>query len=142
VSADGKIGRSRSNEAYVRVGTQYVTSYVIKQDVNGNNFCEPKFGNAGLTFGAKVDKIDDNGFVTFGLSPEISAPVGSQRAGNCGDITLINDRLLDTGKLRVRDGQTLILTGVISETDRSIVTKWPILGDIPLIGQFFRRSGR
>ena len=141
VSADGKIGRSRSNEAYVRVGTQYVTAYDIKQDINGNIFCQPVFGNAGLTFGAKVDKIDDNGFVTFGLSPEISAPVGSQRVGNCGDITLINDRLLDTGKLRVRDGQTLILTGVISETDRSVVTKWPILGDIPLIGQFFRRSG-
>jgi type IV pilus assembly protein PilQ len=53
---------------------------------------------------------------------------------------LINDRLLDTGRVRVRDGQTLILTGVISETDRQAVTKWPILGDIPLIGQFFRRS--
>ena len=141
VSSDGKVGRSRSNEAYVRVGTQFVTAYKIRQDVNGNNFCEPEFSNAGLTFGAKVDKIDDNGFVTFGLSPEISAPVGAQRVGNCGDITLINDRLLDTGKLRVRDGQTLILTGVISETDRSVVSKWPILGDIPLIGQFFRRSG-
>ena len=47
---------------------------------------------------------------------------------------------LDTGKVRVRDGQTLILTGVISDEDRSVVTKWPILGDLPLIGQFFRRS--
>lgn len=141
LSADGKIGRSRTNEAFVRVGTQFVTAYDVKQDINGNNFCQPVFGNAGLTFGAKVDKIDDNGFVTFGLSPEISAPVGSQRVGNCGDITLISDRLLDTGKLRVRDGQTLILTGVISETDRTVVSKWPILGDIPLIGQFFRITG-
>ena len=48
---------------------------------------------------------------------------------------------LDTGRVRVRDGQTLILTGVISDTDIQAVTKWPILGDLPLIGQFFRSSG-
>jgi type IV pilus assembly protein PilQ len=141
VSSDGKIGREKANEAFVRVGTQYVTSYVVRQDINGNNFCEPVFGNAGLTFGARVDKIDDNGFVTFSLSPEISAAIGTQQIDRCGTIYQINDRLLDTGKVRVRDGQTLILTGVISDEDRSVVTKWPILGDLPLIGQFFRRSG-
>jgi type IV pilus assembly protein PilQ len=140
ISNDGKVGRSRTNEAFVRVGTQFVTSYNVKQDINGNNFCEPIFGNAGLTFGARVDKIDDNGFVTFSLSPEISAAVGTQSVGNCGPINIINDRLLDTGKLRVRDGQTLILTGVISSTDQQVVSKWPILGDMPLVGQFFRRT--
>ncbi|TCD58350.1 general secretion pathway protein GspD [Synechococcus sp. BS55D] len=141
ISEDGKIGRELSNEAYVRVGTQFVTSFEVKQDVNGNNFCQPVFANAGLTFGARVEKIDDNGFVTFALSPEISAPVGTEQVGNCGSITIINDRSLDTGKIRVRDGQTLILTGVISDTDRAVVTKWPILGDLPFIGQFFRNSG-
>jgi type IV pilus assembly protein PilQ len=140
ISSDGKIGREKANEAFVRVGTQLVTSYVVRQDINGNNFCEPVFGNAGLTFGARVEKIDDNGFVTFSLSPEISARVGSSAVDRCGPINVINDRLLDTGKVRVRDGQTLILTGVISSTDQQVVSKWPILGDMPLIGQFFRRT--
>jgi type IV pilus assembly protein PilQ len=140
ISADGKVGREKTNEAFVRVGTQYVTSYVVRQDINGNNFCEPVFGNAGLTFGARVDKIDDNGFVTFSLSPEISAAVGQQQIDRCGTIYQINDRLLDTGKVRVRDGQTLILTGVISDDDKTVVSKWPVLGDLPLIGQFFRRT--
>ena len=40
----------------------------------------------------------------------------------------------------MRDGQTLILTGVISDTDVQVVKKWPVLGDIPFIGQFFRSS--
>jgi type IV pilus assembly protein PilQ len=140
ISEDGQIGRSRTNEAFVRVGTQLITAFEVKQDAIGNAFCQPLFGNAGLTFGARVDKIDDNGFVTFSLSPEVSAAVGRQSAGSCGEINIINDRLLDTGQLRVRDGQTLILTGVISQTDRQIVSKWPILGDMPLIGQFFRAS--
>lgn len=140
ISKDGKVGRERTNEALVRVGTQLVTSYEIRQDVNGVSFCQPVFSTAGLTFGAKVDKIDDNGFVSFSISPEISAAVGGQQVGSCGSISLINSRSLDTGQLRVRDGQTLILTGVISDTDRQVVTKWPVFGDLPLIGQFFRRT--
>lgn len=140
ISEDGQVGRSRTNEAFVRVGTQLITAFDVKQDSIGNAFCQPVFGNAGLTFGARVDKIDDNGFVTFSLSPEVSAAVGRQSAGTCGEINIINDRLLDTGQLRVRDGQTLILTGVISQTDRQVVSKWPILGDMPLIGQFFRST--
>jgi type IV pilus assembly protein PilQ len=51
-------------------------------------------------------------------------------------------RKLDTGAVRVRDGQTLILTGVISDEDRSEITKWPILGDVPFVGQFFRNTTR
>ncbi|MEB3242404.1 MAG: hypothetical protein VKO44_02085, partial [Cyanobacteriota bacterium] len=41
---------------------------------------------------------------------------------------------------RVRDGQTLILTGVLSDRDLQQVSKWPVLGDMPLVGQFFRNS--
>ena len=142
VSNDGQIGRSRSNEAYVSVGTQLVKSYEVNYPENGGVICEPQFANAGLTFGARVDKIDDNGFVTFSLSPEISAQVGliDTTGGACGATAIINSRQLDTGQVRVRDGQTLILTGVISDLDQQTVTKWPILGDIPLIGQFFRRT--
>jgi type IV pilus assembly protein PilQ len=55
-------------------------------------------------------------------------------------INILSVRRLDTGALRVRDGQTLVLTGVISDADASELRKWPILGDIPLIGQFFRAS--
>ena len=142
VSSDGKVGRERSNESLVSVGRKLVTNYRIVQDRNGNAYCQPVFSNSGLTFGARVDKIDDNGFVTFSLSPEISAAVGTpQVVGNCGTISTISSRSLDTGKVRVRDGQTLILTGVISDADIQVVTKWPLLGDIPIIGQFFRSSG-
>ena len=141
ISSDGRVGRSRSNEALVSVGTRLITSYQVRQDENGNIFCQPEFKNAGLTFGARVDKIDDNGFVTFSLSPEVSAETQIQLVENCGNVSIINSRQLDTGKVRVRDGQTLVLTGVIQDADVQAVTKWPVLGDIPFIGQFFRSSG-
>ena len=140
ISSDGKIGRESSNEALVAVGSRLITGFNVKQGPNSNPFCEPKFSNAGLTFGARVEKIDDNGFVSFSLSPEISASIGERDAGDCGSVSIISSRALDTGVVRVRDGQTLVLTGVISDSDVQAVKKWPVLGDLPLIGQFFRNS--
>ena len=75
------------------------------------------------------------------MSPAISATIGSESVPGCGLIKTLAIRRLDTGSARVRDGQTLILTGVISDRDTEVVTKWPILGDVPIIGQFFRSSG-
>jgi type IV pilus assembly protein PilQ len=91
--------------------------------------------------GARIQKIDDNGFVTFALSPSVSAVTDREPVPGCGNIDILSVRRLDTGALRVRDGQTLIMTGVISEFDRAEVTKWPVLGDIPLIGSLFRSGG-
>ena len=50
----------------------------------------------------------------------------------------LNKRDLQSGSIRLRDGQTLILTGVVSEQQLEEVKKWPILGDLPLIGSLFR----
>jgi type IV pilus assembly protein PilQ len=136
------IGRTKANESFVTVGEQVITNYTVTTGTAGNgNSCQPQFGIAGLTFGARVSKIDDNGFVTFSMSPSISATVRQFPVQGCGPIDILAVRRLDTGSARVRDGQTLILTGVISDRDTEAVTKWPILGDIPIIGQFFRNSG-
>ena len=52
----------------------------------------------------------------------------------------INERTLNSGAIRLRDGQTLVLTGVINEQQREQVNKWPILGDLPLLGSLFRST--
>ncbi|MCT0208779.1 general secretion pathway protein D [Synechococcus sp. CS-1332] len=142
---DSPIGRRRANEAVVRVGTNVITEFETSSSAGAGTTsnvitCTPTLSTAGLVLGARIEKIDDNGFVTFTLSPSISAVTATLPVTGCGDIQILSIRRLDTGSLRVRDGQTLILTGVISDFDRAIVTKWPILGDIPIIGQFFRAS--
>jgi type IV pilus assembly protein PilQ len=138
-AASGLVGRTKANEAFVTVGEQVITSYVVVPGQNGApNSCQPTFTVAGLSFGARVNKIDDNGFVTFSMTPTISATTRTLPIPNCGPVDILSIRSLDTGSARVRDGQTLILTGVISDLDAQVVSKWPILGDIPIVGQFFR----
>jgi type IV pilus assembly protein PilQ len=135
------IGRERANESFVTVGTQVITDYTVTTGTQGNgNSCEPEFSTAGLTFGARVTKIDDNGFVTFNLSPAVSAITDQQSVQGCGPINILSVRRLDTGSVRVRNGQTLILTGVISDFNSQGANKIPLLGDLPLIGQFFRST--
>ena len=141
-SITSPIGRRRGNEAAVRVGTNVITQLSVNTSAASNIItCSPTLSTAGLILGARVDKIDDNGFITFGLSPSISAVTGREFVQGCNSyVNILSVRRLDTGSVRVRDGQTLILTGVISDFDRAEVRKWPILGDIPLIGQFFRSN--
>jgi type IV pilus assembly protein PilQ len=140
---DSPIGRQRANEGAVRVGTNVVTNVTVTtQAQGGQTQCELELSTSGLTLGARVEKIDDNGFVTFALSPSVSAVTDTIPGPPActSQISILSVRRLDTGAVRVRDGQTLVLTGVISDFDVSEVSKWPILGDIPLVGQFFRAS--
>ncbi|MGD1929745.1 MAG: AMIN domain-containing protein [Leptolyngbyaceae cyanobacterium] len=96
---------------------------------------------AGLVLGVDVQRIDDNGFVSLSVAPSLTAPVSTFDTGE-GSITLLSDRQLQSGIVRVRDGQTLLLSGIIQESDRTTITKVPILGDLPLIGALFRNTSR
>ena len=95
----------------------------------------------GLTVGVKIERIDDNGFVSLSVAPSVKAPAGEQDTGQ-GFVTLISERSLQSGLVRMRDGQTLILSGIIQESDRVSISKTPILGDIPIIGSLFRRTNK
>ena len=55
---------------------------------------------------------------------------------------MLSERSLSSGLIRLRDGQTLILSGIIQDSDRSTASKVPILGDIPILGALFRRTIR
>ncbi|MEB3309874.1 MAG: secretin N-terminal domain-containing protein [Snowella sp.] len=124
--------------------TQSVISSINTQvdPLSGVRTTTPVLEDVGLTLAVVVNRIDDNGFISLEAVPIVAAPAGQERfesgPGANNTITLINKRTLASGQLRLRDGQTLILTGIISESQQSIATKVPILGDIPILGALFR----
>ena len=125
--------------ASVETGTSVITGVDSTETANGSTQFQNTRENAGLTLNVDVAKIDDNGFVTLNLKPSVSVP---QPAGTQQGVPIFNitSRSLDSGSVRLRDRQTLVLTGVIQDSDRETVRKWPILGDLPFIGQMFRSS--
>ncbi len=133
----GTIGRSFGNEGFVIVGTQVPINCEVDPDSGAATL---EYGIAGLTFGARILRIDDNGYVTFAISPAISSKSEQREIQNCATVDLLNTRRLDSGSIRVKDGNTLILTGVLDSNENETITKFPILGDLPLLGQFFRKT--
>lgn len=95
----------------------------------------------GLTVGIRIERVDDNGFVSLSVAPTVKAPQGEVVTDN-GRITLVNERSLNSGLIRLRDNQTLILSGIIQDSDRTTVSKVPILGDIPILGALFRSTNK
>ena len=71
------------------------------------------------------------------LKPDYST-IRETAAG--GEYTLLTRRNLELNNVRVKDGETLVLAGLIQEDERQSVLKIPILGDLPIVGAFFRQS--
>ncbi|MEH1787216.1 MAG: AMIN domain-containing protein [Nostoc sp.] len=131
-------------QALVNLTQEVVGNITIQTtDTSGGSRTEKTIQKqkVGLTLNVKIDRIDDNGFVSLSVAPTVSAPSASQDTGN-GSIILVSERSLTSGLIRLRDGQTLILSGIIQDQDRSTISKLPILGDLPLIGALFRKTSR
>ena len=128
--------------ANVNLTQEVITDVTTEIDQEGGTITvDTEKGEAGLTLDVNVERIDDNGFVTLSVEPSISAPTATQRASGF-DVTLLAERSLSSGTIRVRDGQTLVLSGIIQESDRTVSSKVPILGDIPILGALFRSTER
>ncbi len=125
--------------------TQEVVGNITSQTVNTSAGSTVNLSiekqKVGLTLNVKIERIDDNGFVSLSVAPTVSAPAATQDTGN-GQIVLVSERSLTSGMIRLRDGQTLILSGIIQDQDRTTITKIPILGDIPFLGSLFRKTNR
>ncbi|GAB4134039.1 MAG: AMIN domain-containing protein [Cyanobacteria bacterium J069] len=135
-------------EAQVQLTQDVVTNFEIETEGTGNDRTQTitvETTPAGLILNVRVEGIDDNGFVTLSVGPTISAPADVQEfnvQNSTLQVTLLAIRRLSSGLVRVRDGQTLILSGIIQDSDRTQVTKVPILGDIPILGALFRSTQR
>lgn len=91
--------------------------------------------------------ISPDGYVTMNLKPNYATvkPNGEiHTTGNGGGdiiaVTLLQRRNLDLSNVRVKDGETLVLGGLIQETESKEVSKIPFLGDLPVIGSVFRNT--
>ncbi|MGL5081019.1 MAG: AMIN domain-containing protein [Microcoleaceae cyanobacterium] len=133
--------------ARVALVENIVRSIDVERTVTAGALTEDRtvnFGDVGLTLEVNVERVDDNGFVTFTMTPTVSAIRGDRLVtddqGGFATETLV--RTLNSGRVRLRDGQTLIVSGIIQDSDRVTVSKIPILGDLPIIGALFRSTNR
>lgn len=100
--------------------------------------------NQGMKMGI-TPFISPDGYVTMDIEADYSTPYhtepGKDQLGNTYTAaTLLERRNLKLNSVRVKNGETLVLGGLIYEKETQNIDKIPILGDIPGVGVFFRNT--
>ncbi|NCR40404.1 MAG: pilus assembly protein [Microcystis aeruginosa W13-11] len=143
ILTDPSLVVQEGQQATVKLTQQVLVSVKTEVDPDsGVRTTTPEFGDAGLTLTVDVNQIDDNGYISLNVAPKIAEP-GPPIEFDSGGLTVntltpLFSRELLSGLIRLRDGQSLILSGIIQERQQSSEKKVPILGDIPILGALFR----
>lgn len=97
---------------------------------------EPIYGVAGVTLNI-LPKVGADGTVTLRLHPTVSTIRETQKDSMGNALSLLSRRELIAQQVTVESGKTLSLAGLTQNTRISTRSKFPLLGDIPVLGWLF-----
>ena len=139
VISNPRIVTSNQREAVIRQGQE--VGYVTIQPAQAGGVATPSVQFKEVLLEMRVTPtITNDGRVFLNLNvkkDEIEGFVDT----SIGDVPQISTRSVNTAVL-VEDGQTVVVGGVYEFSDRDDVSKVPFLGDIPFLGNLFKKKGR
>jgi len=136
--ADTKLATMNNRPATIHIGD--IVPYVVTTYAAGA---------AGVTEQAKIEKekvgiklnitphVSDDGYITTTVEPEVSSIIGF--VGPNDEIPWVKTRKAST-MVRVKDGETIIIAGLLNEEKTTQISKFPILGHIPILGKLFQHT--
>ena len=84
-----------------------------------------------------IPYISDKGEITVEIQPEVSDVVGTGATG----LPVVSKRAVST-TIRVKDGETIVIGGLLQKNESTVRRKIPLLGDIPILGLLFSRTDK
>ena len=150
--ANPKIVITNGKKSVIDLTQDYIESTTV-QILNSFSTGEAGTASVQKTFeigednGIKIEVlpfISPDGYVSLDIKPDYSSeymPVVDTYGGvPYTAATLLQRHNLDLKGIRIKDEETLLLGGMIQESEHNEVSKIPILGDIPVLGFFFRNQ--
>jgi type IV pilus secretin PilQ/predicted competence protein len=129
--ASPSIAVINGQEARIVIGERF--PYKERTQTTSGTTETTKFVDIGTSL--KVNpQINDDGYITLSLHPEVSSLLSALDAG-----PRITTREADT-TVRVKEGETLVIGGLIRQSDNRSEDKIPFLGNIPVLGHLFSRK--
>ncbi|MEN3000882.1 MAG: secretin and TonB N-terminal domain-containing protein [Armatimonadota bacterium] len=86
-----------------------------------------------------LPRVHEDGSITLQIKPEVSVITGFLDVPGGGRLPQLARRNANT-TIRVNNGETIIIGGLIREADIKSIQKVPLLGDLPFLGYLFRRT--
>ncbi|MGA1839215.1 MAG: type II and III secretion system protein family protein [bacterium] len=109
----------------------------VPQEGTGTITIEYKQFGVGLNF---TPMVLDNGKINMDVSPEVSH-LDFSNAISLGGFIIpsLSVRRVST-VVELKDGQSFVIAGLLNDNVREFIRKFPMLGDIPVLGSLFRSS--
>ena len=130
---------SDNQEASILVGQQVpiVTSNTIT--ALGQVVSNYRYESVGIILDV-TPHINPDGLVTLDVAPEISQLTAQTVSVGPGvNAPVIADRSAES-RVSIRDGNTIVIGGLMQDQKTLTVNKVPLLGDIPILGYLFSRT--
>ena len=134
VLSDPNISAIDGQQAAVFVGDSVTYVSSITSSPTGQNITTATV-NPGIALYV-TGKVNNDGYITLNIHPEVSTVTFVTGIGG-SQLPDISKREATT-TLRVKDGDTIAIGGLISDQDVKNINKVPFLGDLPFFGQLFR----
>jgi len=144
VMSTPRIFTSNAQQAVIDINTYvpYITGQTSNGAINGGTAfvsSNVQYLPIGVTI-TVTPRITRDGRVSMDLTQDLSDLIQFDQL-NTGQGTIsaprYNNRHEDTS-ITIKDGQTAVVGGLIRDSQTLTTAKVPLLGDVPLLGQFFR----
>lgn len=122
-----------NEKANILVGSSEPYIVTTQDPDTGFTSEETKFIDVGIKL-IVTPKIGENEYVTMTVHPEVST---ARRVAEVDNALAVDTTQADT-TMMVRNGETIVLGGLIKNEKQRTVKKLPLLGDIPILGFLFR----
>lgn len=103
-----------------------------EEEIDGKTKTVIKYMEAGIRL-EFTPQVSNDGYITLLVKPQISSLGETLTKG----YPLIRTREVETN-VRIKDGETFVIGGLIREEERKSMEKVPILGDIPILNALFK----
>ena len=147
VVANPRILITNGEESTIDITQDYIESTESEQSAYTGGTIATRTYNISSDAGVKVSItpfISPDGYVTMNIKPEYSTILSTVPAtdavGTYTAATLLSHRNLELKNIRIKDGETLVLAGMINEEEQKTIGKVPVLGDLPVVGSLFRTT--
>lgn len=118
-------------EAVIQVGGE-----IPYQTQNSNGVSNTEFKDYGIILQLKpIADAEDR--ITSTIHAEVSNMSGETANGQ----PILEVRRADS-VVTVRSGSTMVIGGLMDSSERKVITKFPFLGNIPIIGEFFKYTAK
>jgi len=134
VVASPRIATLDGEEAVINIGSRVPYAVPVSSTSSSPQW-SVAYLDAGVIFRI-TPEINDNSFITTKIKPEVSS-ISEWKITTAGEFPVISTRNAES-TLRVKNGETIIVGGLISESDRANISRVPLLGYLPILGGLFQ----